>query len=70
MRLDPKNTADEIEQWLRAAARAQLGHERAEQLDHRLAHYSRMLALIAAAPVDFAGDPPDCSGISEDDDGH
>jgi hypothetical protein len=66
VRLEPTLTADDIARSLRAAARAQLGSERAAQLDQRLANHARMLALIAAAPVDFAGDPPDCSGVSEE----
>jgi hypothetical protein len=68
VRLDPTVTPEEIEQSLRATARLQLGLERSGQLDHRLAHYARMLALIAGAEVDFAGDPPDCSGLSEESD--
>jgi hypothetical protein len=66
VRLDRRISTDEIERSLRATARAALGDERAEQVDRRLASMAEMLALVAAEPVEFAGDPPDLSGIDED----
>lgn len=66
MRLDQQTTAEEIEPSVRVAAREVFGPERAAELDFRMASFAHMLARIAREPVDFAGDPPDSSGIEED----
>ncbi len=69
MRISPDVTADEIERTLRLLADDRYGSQRASELEPRLAHYAQMLARIAAAPVEFGGDPPDLSGVQEEDDG-
>lgn len=68
VRLAADVTAAEIERTLRLMAEDQFGPQRASQLEHRLAHYAQMLARIATASVEFGGDPPDLSGVEEDDD--
>jgi hypothetical protein len=56
-------SAEEFLRNLRRAAEERYGAERAQALDGRLQNSARWLALIAAAPLDFAADPPDCSGL-------
>ncbi len=68
MRLAPDVSVEEIERTLRLMAADQFGAERASQLERRLGQYAEMLARIATASVEFAGDPPDMSGVEEDDD--
>lgn len=63
MPLDPELSAEAFARILRRAAEERYGAERARQLDGRLQNSARWLALIAAAPLDFAADPPDCSGL-------
>jgi hypothetical protein len=48
---------------LRRAAEKRYGADRAQALDGRLQSTARWLALIAAAPLEFAADPPDRSGL-------
>ena len=63
MQLDPGITPDAIEQALKRAAQALYGSERTAALQGRLHNTSQWLARIAAAPVEFAGDPPEHSGV-------
>jgi hypothetical protein len=60
---DSEPTAEAFARVLRRAAEERYGGERAQALDGRLQNSARWLALIAAAPLDFAADPPDCSGL-------
>ncbi len=62
-------TAEQFERTLRAGARERFGEEHAATIDYRLASYARLLARIAAEPLDFASEPPDTSGIEESDNG-
>jgi hypothetical protein len=56
-------SAAEFARTLRQAAEERYGAERAEALDGRIQNSARWLALIAAAPLEFAADPPDRSGL-------
>jgi hypothetical protein len=56
-------SAEEFARMLRRAAEERYGAERAQALDGRLQNSARWLALIAAASLNFAADPPDCSGL-------
>ncbi len=67
MSSDQQSDAAAIERMLLAMADARFGAERAEELESRLRRYAEMLAYLAAEPVEFAGDPPDTSGVVEDD---
>lgn len=58
--------AEEFARRLRRDAEERYGAERASQLDGRLKNSARWLALIAAAPLEFADDPPDRSGLDGD----
>jgi len=55
--------AEEFAGMLRRTAEERYGTERAQALDGRLRNSAQWLALIAAAPLEFAADPPDCSGM-------
>ncbi|HVX30133.1 MAG TPA: hypothetical protein VHA53_06595 [Nitrolancea sp.] len=63
MSTESEPSAEEFLGTLRRAAEERYGAERAAELDGRLQNSARWLALIAAAPLDFAADPPDCSGL-------
>jgi len=63
MPTESEPSAEEYARILRRTAEERYGAERAKQLDGRLQNSARWLALIAAAPLDFAADPPDCSGL-------
>ncbi|HEX7104000.1 MAG TPA: hypothetical protein VF201_15250 [Nitrolancea sp.] len=56
-------SAEEFARMLRRAAEERYGADRAQALDGRLQSTARWLALIAAAPLEFAADPPDRSGL-------
>lgn len=58
--------AEEFARMLRRAAEERYGAERADALDGRLRGTALWLALIAAAPLDFAADPPDRAGLDGD----
>jgi len=64
---DPFSDASAIERMLVSMADARFGAERAKELESRLQRYAELLAYIAAEPVEFAGDPPDVSGVDDDD---
>ena len=66
MASDPHSNAAVIERMLLAMADARFGAERAADLESRLRRYAELLAYIAAEPVEFAGDPPDVSGVVDD----
>ncbi|HEX3721308.1 MAG TPA: amidase [Nitrolancea sp.] len=63
MQFGPNSTPEEIENALRRSAQERYGADRAAALDGRLKNTARWTALIGAAPVDFATDPPDQVGL-------
>lgn len=68
MLLGPDASAAEIERMLKLLARQRFGSERAAELDARIERYAGILTRIAREPISFADDPPEISGISEQDD--
>jgi hypothetical protein len=66
VQLEPQTNSDAIEQVLRRSAERRYGAERARALESRLQNTARWMARIAAAPVEFAVDPPDQSGVGGD----
>lgn len=59
-------SVEEFARRLRSAAEERYGAQRAEAIDGRLQGTARWLALIDAAPLEFASDPPDRSGLGGD----
>jgi hypothetical protein len=66
VQLEPQKKSDTIEQVLRRSAERRYGAERTRALESRLQNTARWMARIAAAPVEFAVDPPDHSGLDGD----
>jgi len=66
MQFEPSKDSDEIAQVLRGSAERRYGAERAMALESRLQNTARWMARIAAAPVEFAADSPDHSGLDGD----
>lgn len=63
MQPESEPSAEKFARMLRRAAEEHYGPERAQALDGRIQSSARWLALIAAAPLAFAADPPDRSGL-------
>ena len=66
MQIEPQISPEEIEQALWRTAEKRYGPERANALEGWLHNTAQWLARIAAAPVDFAADPPDHAGLDGD----
>ena len=66
MQFESLKSSDKIAQALRRSAERRYGAERAQALESRLQNTARWMARIAAAPVEFAADPPDHSGLDGD----
>jgi hypothetical protein len=67
VQLEHQISPEEIEQTLRRTAEERYGPRRAQELEGRLQNTARWLARIADAPVDFATDPPDHTGLDGED---
>ena len=63
MQHDSQISSEAFERALRHCADERYGAERAQALESRLQNTARWLAYIAAAPLDFAADPPDHAGL-------
>ncbi len=66
MRLDPGWTADDLRAALERAAAEAYGAERARDLAETLRRTAEALARIAATPLAPWDEPPDASGVEEE----